>query len=101
MNKLLPHFINSQTKAWLIDTDSTHNYNYPELVPTGIEWLYENFEIITPTRRGEGTEFVFATLKNAFRINFIIKLYVYKFSETYDILLGYKTLQDLNMAINF
>lgn len=101
INKSLPYYEDYKKRKWLIDTGSEHNYIHPNILTDNITRYKEKFIISTPAGKKTGTEYITANLRNIFGINTLIKLYIFPFSERYDVLLGNCTMKTLDMTIDF
>lgn len=102
MNNALPHFLDYLDRKWLIDTGSLKNYINPDVIKNKDVTRYkEKFVIKTPNGESEGDEYISMNLDNIFPGAKPIKLYLFKFSDRYDVLLGHESLSELKATINF
>lgn len=101
INKSLPYILDFQNRKWLIDTGSENNYVRPEIIGPKVTRYKEHFKVTTPAGTGFGSEYIIINTSRLFKRPSLMKAYVYKFSEKYDILLGHKTMKNHNISVNF
>lgn len=94
INRTLPYCKDNIEKIWFIDTGSAQNCVNQEVVNPNISRIKEDFVLIT--RKRTGIEYIIVNLKDRFGV-----IYLFKFSDKYNVLLGSDTMRKLKVKVYF